>query len=804
MLKKTDINFDWKYIADFKKEYISEDFDDSAFETVSIPHNNIELPYNNFDETMYQFESCYRKKLWINDFSADELVYIKFNAVMAYAKVYLNGHFIGEHKGGYTPFRLDLTKYAKAKEYNSLVVYVDSHERSDIPPFGFVIDYLTYGGIYREVALEYRSKIHIKHLAIKPQNTLTDTPTINLDLHFTNKSEAKKSLLCKFILEKDDVIVQKFTKTFEVAKTELKVYSFSESVKNIDLWSLETPNLYHLRVMVYDDEVLIGSQKIRFGFRDIKFTNTGFYLNGKKLKLSGLNRHQSYPYVGYAMPKSAQYKDADILKEELGVNIVRLSHYPQSDHFLDRCDEIGLLVFNEIPGWQHIGDQEWQDISVKNVEEMILKDINHPSVIIWGVRINESEDNDEFYTKTNAMAKSLDKTRPTGGVRNMAASNILEDVYTYNDFMHTGDNAGLAKKRKITKTDAPYLVTEYNGHMFPTKKFDNESRRIEHALIHLNVIEAMQKDDDILGAIGWCMFDYNTHKDFGSGDKICYHGVMDMYRIPKYAAYSYLSQQSYKPVMHVTSSLNIGEYNASLLEDIHVFTNCDYVKLYKNNEYINTFYPNVKKYPNLKHPPIIIDDLIGDMIKDNEKFNDKDAEVIKQLLIKVNKSGLNLNLVDTLKMGRLFFKYKMTMTDAENLYTRYFGGWGEEALNFYFEGYINDKCVAKVNKSQVSKPNLKVVIDKNELIEDATYDVVRVVVKLVDEDNNDLVYANDVIRIESEGPIKIIGPSNKALIGGSIGFWVKTVGESGSASIKIYSNRFEMVEENINVIKLNA
>ena len=132
---------------------------------------------------------------------------------------------------------------------------------------------------------------------------------------------------------------------------------------------------------------------MRFGFREIHYKNDGLYLNGKKIKLRGLNRHQSFPYVGYAMPKSAQYKDAEILKYSLGVNTVRLSHYPQSNHFMDRCDELGILVFDEIPGWQHIGDsKEWRELAKENVREMIMKDWNHPSVFIWGVRINESKD----------------------------------------------------------------------------------------------------------------------------------------------------------------------------------------------------------------------------------------------------------------------------------------------------------------------------------------------------------------------------------------------------------------------------
>src|SRR5699024_3613449 len=137
----------------------------------------------------------------------------------------------------------------------------------------------------------------------------------------------------------------------------------------------------------------------------------------RRVKLVGLNRHQAYPYVGYAMPQRVQEKDAEILKYELGLNIVRTSHYPQSVHFLRKCDEIGLLVFEEIPGWQHIGDEAWQAESIKNVEEMIKRDYNRPSIVLWGVRINESQDSHDFYVKTNAMAKSLDPIRQTGGVR---------------------------------------------------------------------------------------------------------------------------------------------------------------------------------------------------------------------------------------------------------------------------------------------------------------------------------------------------------------------------------------------------
>ena len=189
---------------------------------------------------------------------------------------------------------------------------------------------------------------------------------------------------------------------------------------------------------------------------------------------------------------SMQIFDADILKKELGVNAVRTSHYPQSQDFIRRCDEIGLLVFTEFPGWQHIGDEEWKRQAVQNLKEMIVQYRNHPSIILWGVRINESQDDDVFYRETNRVAHELDDTRATGGVRMLKKSHLLEDVYTYNDFLHDGRHPGCNPKRKVTPDmKKPYLISEYNGHMFPTKPFDDEEHRTEHAIRHANVLNAV-------------------------------------------------------------------------------------------------------------------------------------------------------------------------------------------------------------------------------------------------------------------------------------------------------------------------
>ena len=315
---------------------------------------------------------------------------------------------------------------------------------------------------------------------------------------------------------------------------------------DIALWDIDSPTLYTLELSYGGDTLAT-----RFGFRSAQFTDEGFLLNGRKLKLRGLNRHQSYPYAGYGLGRSAQEQDAEILKHQLHVNIVRTSHYPQSPWFLDHCDRIGLLVFEEIPGWQHIGDAAWKAEAVENVRRMIRRDWNHPSIIIWGVRINESLDDHDFYFETNRVAHELDSTRQTGGVRYLAESELLEDVYTMNDFIlgmeELGGNRPRTALRPLSETTGlttpvPYMITEFGGHMYPTKIYDQEQRQAEHVRRHLEVLDAAYGNPGISGAIGWCAFDYNTHKDFGSGDRICHHGVMDMFREPKFAAFAYASQ----------------------------------------------------------------------------------------------------------------------------------------------------------------------------------------------------------------------------------------------------------------------
>jgi beta-galactosidase len=188
MRKLVPLNFDWRLSPGFKTGYVQPDFDDSDFQSVMLPHANHELPYDNFNEEDYQFVSCYRRKLTLFGEDRKKRVLLCFEGVMAYAEVYFNGQFVCSHKGGYTPFRCDVTKYALFGGENLLVVKTDSTERDDIPPFGFVIDYLTYGGIYREVRLELTDEIYIEDVFVRTGNVLSDTKLIDVEISVANPS----------------------------------------------------------------------------------------------------------------------------------------------------------------------------------------------------------------------------------------------------------------------------------------------------------------------------------------------------------------------------------------------------------------------------------------------------------------------------------------------------------------------------------------------------------------------------------------------------------------------------------------
>jgi beta-galactosidase len=621
---------------------------------------------------------------------------------------------LGEYKGGYTPFSFDLTPHIDFEGENVLAVDVDSSERPDIPPFGYEIDYLTFGGIYREVSLRIVPATFIENLVVRTKDVLTPNPGAEVVCFIQHGEASRAGGTLEVELLDGERVLAKVSQSLPAANAATEPMAHSvrlDGLKGISLWDLEKRKLYTARVRVRRGNEVIDEDSRRFGFREAQFTDHGFELNGKVIKLRGLDRHQTFPWVGQAMPGRAQRRDAEILRNKLKCNIVRTSHYPQSRHFLDACDEIGLLVLEEIPGWQHIGDAAWQDISVDNVGRMIRRDWNHPSIILWGVRINESRDNHDFYTRTNALAHQLDPTRQTGGIRYFQESEFLEDVFTMNDF-------GWPLK---PPNHPRYLNTEFVGHTYPTKTIDQVERLMEHTIRHARVHDQLASNAQYAGGIGWCAFDYNTHGNFGSGDRICYHGVTDIFREPKPAAGFYKSQCDPAEEVVLEPAFHWARGDASVgFSKAVVCSNCEHLKFYIDDKLVADVDPDRKQFAHLKYAPFVFE------------------------------------------LGELFHK------------------WGDLRI----EGYIQGKlAITKRLSGRGVDTKFLLLPDDTELMADGA-DSTRVVLRVTDEFGAVQPFANDAIKLELEGPAEIIGDNPFSLVGGTGAIWIRAQQTPGTVRLK--------------------
>ena len=741
------MNRNWKYHPTKVDGAESPSFDDSKFESVVIPHTNLELPWHNFDDKEYEFVSTYRRRFKFPRGAEGKRIFVDFEGGMTASTVWMNGESLGQYRGGFTPFSFELTKHLHQDRDNVLVVQVDSTERADTPPFGYQIDYMTFGGLYREVNLRIVPSTYIDNIFAQAKGVLSGAPSLAVNCFVVGEDPGPGATSIEVELRDGDSVLGRGTGTIErVAALErdqsidpysdASPYATAETVNdparhtvtisklnNVQLWDLQNPKLYTVHVKLLRRGIVIDGDSRRVGFRDAKFTDRGFSLNGKVIKLRGLDRHQTFPFVGQAMPGRVQRKDADILRKHLHCNIVRTSHYPQSRHFLDRCDEIGLLVLEEIPGWQHIGDESWKKVAIDNVGRMIRRDWNHPSIILWGVRINESRDDHDFYTRTNALAHALDDSRQTGGIRNFQESELLEDVFTMNDFGFPLEPPSRPR----------YLNTEFVGHTFPTKSTDDDERQREHTLRHARIHNQLASNPQYAGGIGWCAFDYNTHANFGAGDRICYHGVADIFREAKPAAGFYKSQCDPGEEIVLEPAFHWAHSDESVGFTKAVFcSNCDQLRILGRADsqestswvLLAEIDPDRTEFEHLQYPPFVLD------------------------LTKVDLHQLRLY-------------------------------WGDLRA----EGYIGGKLViAKTLSGAGVDRKLVLLADDHQLMADGA-DTTRVVVRVTDEFGAVRILANDPISFELEGPAKLIGENPFALVGGRCAVWVRAGETPGTARL---------------------
>ncbi|MCH1925815.1 DUF4982 domain-containing protein [Shewanella sp. C32] len=575
--------------------------DESSFTPVSLPHaNKLMDRHLDVDANAFRFVSWYRRHFALSEQYQSKRVLINFEGVATVADVFINGHHVTQHKGAYSGFTVDVTDYVKwgVAADNLLSVRVDSTKHSDIPPEGDKVDYMLFGGIVRDVNLLLTSPVYLRDSFVRSTSLTTAKADVAASSTIVNTTGKPQSLVLRSELRNANgqlVATQQQALTIDAAATTPTADVLSQVAKP-HLWDVDSPYLYHATLSLLQDGEVIDSVHSRLGFRSVQFKSDGFYLNQRRLPLIGLNRHEQWPWLGRAVPNRLQVRDADRLKYELGLNIVRLSHYPQDPAFLAHADEIGLLVLEELPGWQHIGDKAWQQLALQELKAMILRDRNHSAIISWGVRINESADNHEFYQATNHLAAQLDPTRQTHGVHtneNPDGEYLENGFYGYNDYNCWDGTRDLKAPRSM-----PWLITETNCKWKLVLPNASDAAWVEHMQEFARITNDALANPHILGAIGWSYVDYNTEVDYNNTHKNFYSGVYDLFRLPRFGAYFYQSQRD--PVRYGAMVKIASFWQQDSPAKVTIATNAEEVELWLNGKSLGVFTPNV--YPQLPHP----------------------------------------------------------------------------------------------------------------------------------------------------------------------------------------------------------
>ncbi len=767
MRKVFNLNEGWRFLNGFDKNMLVSA---SGGEEVSLPHCPRPANPDHYDESAQRGEFTYYRSVTLENIDGKE-VRVCFEGIAHSAEIFMNGILVGEHKGGYTGFDVSLTSAARAG-VNTLLVRVNSDCR-DIPPFGGELPFVAGAGIYREASLVVTDRIYIDRVFADGSQSLSKR---ELRIRVRLNKAVTASASCKI-----------FDQT---TGEEMDYFDFSgfgdfettRFLKNAELWTLSQPRLYRAEIEV-NGEGYSDNAEVIFGFRKAEFTPTGFLLNGKSVDITGINRQQSYPYIGYAAPSLLQKEDARLIKK-LGFNFVRTANYPQSRHFLDECDRLGIMVMSEIPGWTFVGTGVWQDVLLTTLTEMITEQYNHPSVVLWSVRVCSSEDNHDLYEKMNARAKELDKTRQTIGVRSIKGSNLIEDVYGYNDYSYGGAGDGIEKPKVVTdaKRQVPYLVTEHNGFLFPVRPDDGSERFLEQALRHLTVVSAANEDKLVCGAVGSCLSDYNTDKGFGSENGMAYYGITDIDRNPKTAAYAYMSQQDETPVLEIGGTLSYGDNDGGIPRPIVVFSNCDEIRFYNHGELIGSFRPS-KDYKGLKHPPFIIDNLIKSDIQKTLGVSESDAAKVSRVMLSFMRG--TLTSIEKFEIVGLCRKYNKTVPEWTREAKRIISRQGEKD-DYEAVGIIKGKEVVRKKIGDKGELRLKAVPAVKNLTLGDSYEIIKVDAVVV-SDNGPVGSCRGAVSCEVTGGT-VVGESVVALSGGKASFYVK-VAKAGTVSVKFDGGR---------------
>ena len=616
---KVIFNSDWYFKID---DTISNSFTlDETWDKITLPHTpKIEPKIVN---NQWQGICWYQKEFTLSEAQKNQKLFFHFEGAMNIAEVWVNGKKLITHHGGYLPFTIDFTNVAKFDAENTVTVKLNNNDNPITGPKPLsTLDFNTYGGIYRNVWLITKNKLYITEPILENKTasggvfvTFSDVSnekaTVNIKTHVRNEFDKKQTFVVKNSILKNDSIVAEFTSSEVVLDTDKDDEITGKiTVENPELWSPKYPNLYKLKTEVVLGDKTVDSETITIGIKSVEFIGQDMYLNGEKTFLKGVNRHQEYPYIGYALSDNANYRDAKKIKDA-GFDYVRLSHYPQSPAFMRACDELGLITIDAILGWQYFSEEKaFQKHVFQTARDLIRRDRNHASVLAWEVSLNESWMPEYFIDSLTTIAK---KEYPTNQCFTAGWQSYGYDIYLQ------------ARQHRLQHYDSsikkPYNVSEYGDWEYYAMNAglnqdswsgllqqERSSRQLrtdgEKALLQqaTNIQEA-HNDNLSTPAFAdgyWVMFDYNR----GYSDDLEASGIMDIFRLPKPSYYFYQSQRDAthpqgKPMVYIAN-----QWTKDSPLDVRVFSNCDEVELFVNGKSIGKQKPdNNRISTNLNHPP---------------------------------------------------------------------------------------------------------------------------------------------------------------------------------------------------------
>lgn len=753
---RINFNQEWKYVKQDSNKatasFYEPSLDDSSWESVSLPHTAHIEPLV-ITGKQWQGNCLYRKKFTLGFENKDKHIALYFEGAMQVAEIWLNGTKIAEHTGGYLPFYVELTDKVFFDKENVIAVKLNNEDNPQVPPGKPLagLDFNYYSGLYRNVHLIVKNKIHISDpiqtdivagggVFVETLKADANEAVLKIRTDILNKTETTEYFEVRNTIFNNDgvLITSNTTKHKSINGTKSEFFIEEIKIEKPNLWTPELPKLYTLKIELLKEGRQIDSESIRFGIRSIKFDKKGFYLNGEKYTLRGTNRHQEYPYIGYALSDNAQYRDAYKIKQA-GFNFVRLSHYPHSESFMDACDELGILVMDAIPGWQFFGDETFQENCYSDIRQVIRRDRNHPSVVLWEASLNESAMTKAFMTKAHDI---VHEELPGDQIYTCGWIN-----YAYDVFIPARQHAKAPDYWKKYVGDRPTFIAEYGDWEYyaqnagfnqtaygDLKKNERTSRQlrgdgqIRLAQQALNYQESHNDNlyNSAAGDANWLMFDYNR----GYAPDIESSGVMDIFRLPKFSYYFYSSQRELnkeKPVLFIANYWNDPSYN-----NVKIYSNCDEVELWLNGNLIEKRNPDTDKIStNLKHPP----------------FTFKEVSYLK---------------------GKLTAK-----------------------------GYVDGKLVLKTSRTTPeTSAKIELLVDtSNKPLEANKNDVVFVYAKIVDANGNYVPTATNKVKFSVTGDAELIG-DNPAVSEAGIATVLLKAGKIGG-EIKIFANSDGLIEQKI-------